>query len=163
MFSKRTTAALFAIAVASSLIIASGFVGSAFAAKKEKDGETNTIIDPNGEGMSKSLGTNAGDTNGSPGDASNSRTTKDLKSLFKCQSGAAKDDDLTLAEVENCYRQVDEGQGQADQSSATRGNAQSEEGQPEVIKSDLLHGQKSGLKGLLGGFPALAGTPQPGQ
>jgi hypothetical protein len=36
MFTNRTMAALFAIAIASSLIVASGFVGSVFAAKKVK-------------------------------------------------------------------------------------------------------------------------------
>jgi hypothetical protein len=36
MFNKGITAALFAIAIASSLIVASGFVGSAYAAKKVK-------------------------------------------------------------------------------------------------------------------------------
>ena|SRR5919198_3060253 len=39
MFNKRTTWALFAIAIASSLIVASGFVGSAYAAKKVKQHE----------------------------------------------------------------------------------------------------------------------------
>ena len=36
MFSKRTMAALFAIAITSSLIVATGLVGSAFAAIKDK-------------------------------------------------------------------------------------------------------------------------------
>jgi hypothetical protein len=44
MFNKRITAALFAIAIASSLIVASGFVGSAYAAKKVKEHEYATIL-----------------------------------------------------------------------------------------------------------------------
>jgi hypothetical protein len=39
MFNKRIMAALFAIAIASSLIVVSGFVGSAYAAKKVKQHE----------------------------------------------------------------------------------------------------------------------------
>ncbi|MFL6327942.1 MAG: hypothetical protein ACJ71I_10745, partial [Nitrososphaeraceae archaeon] len=44
MFNKRITAALFAIAIASSLIVASGFVGSAYAAKKIKEHEYAMIL-----------------------------------------------------------------------------------------------------------------------
>jgi hypothetical protein len=44
MFNKRITAALFAIAIASSLIVASGFVGSAYAAKKVKQHEYGMIL-----------------------------------------------------------------------------------------------------------------------
>jgi hypothetical protein len=44
MFNKRITAALFVIAIASSLIVASGFVGSAYAAKKVKQHEYGMIL-----------------------------------------------------------------------------------------------------------------------
>src|SRR5438093_7608088 len=44
MFDKRTTWAIFAIAIASSLIVASGFVGSAYAAKKVKQHEYDTSL-----------------------------------------------------------------------------------------------------------------------
>jgi hypothetical protein len=44
MFDKRITAALFAIAIASSLIVASGFVGSAYAAKKVKQHKYDMIL-----------------------------------------------------------------------------------------------------------------------
>jgi hypothetical protein len=42
MFNKRTMAALFTIAIASSLIVVSGFIGSAYAAKKVKQHEHGT-------------------------------------------------------------------------------------------------------------------------
>src|SRR5919197_4950366 len=113
MFTNRTTAALFAIAIASSLIVASGFVGSAFAAKKARDGQGNTIIGPNVTDKSsspKSQSANAGDSSGAIGDT-NGLSAKELKKLSKCQSGAAADGDLTLADVKDCYRQVfDQGQ-----------------------------------------------------
>jgi hypothetical protein len=126
MFSKEITAAFFVIAIASSLIVASGgFVGSAFAAKKGKDSDvvTNTMTDPNGTDNSsspKSQSTNAGDSNLTTGSA-NSISGKDLKSLSKCQSGAAKDGDLTLTEVNDCYGQVFNhgGQGQEQQKSSS--------------------------------------------
>jgi hypothetical protein len=113
MFTKGTTAALFAIAVASSLIVVSGggLVGSAFAAKKGRDSAavTNTIMtDPNGTDNSsstKSQKTNAGDSSPTAGNP-NSISGKDFKSLSKCQSDAAKDGDFTLNEVNDCYGQV---------------------------------------------------------
>jgi hypothetical protein len=58
-----------------------------------------------------------GDTNG--------LSQKELKKLSKCESGSAADDDLTLGEVKDCYRQVfDQGQGQdkEDQSSSPLNN-----------------------------------------
>jgi hypothetical protein len=131
MFTRRITSALFAIAIASSLILVSGgLVGSAFAAKKERDGQTNTITDPNGIDISstpKSHSENTGDSNGITGD-SNGFSSKELKKLSKCQSDAAADGDLTLADVKDCYRQMrDQGQGQEqeqgkeDQSSSAQG------------------------------------------
>jgi ABC-type antimicrobial peptide transport system permease subunit len=107
MFTRRITSALFAIAIASSLITASSLVGSALA-KKEKDGQTNTITDPNGTDVSstpKSQSANVGGSSGTTDDTGGV-SAKDLKSLSKCQSGAAKDGDLTLAEVKDCYSQV---------------------------------------------------------
>ena len=120
MFGKRITAALFAIAIASSLIVVSGgFVGSAFAAKKVKQDEYGTVpavASDKGKDKSalpavlrddspKSHSANAGDSGDTTGDNSGI-SAKDLKSLSKCQSGAAADGDLTLAEVRDCYRQV---------------------------------------------------------
>jgi hypothetical protein len=131
MFTKRTTAALFTIAIASSLIVVSGgFVGSAFA--KKASGTSSTDEDKSSlpavlrddspkskstnagdsggttgdtSGISAKKSTNAGDSGGTTGDTSGI-SAKDLKSLSKCQSGAAADGDLTQAEVTDCYNQV---------------------------------------------------------
>lgn len=125
--------ALFTIAIASSLIAVSGFVGSAYAAtKKEKVKENNeneygtvpTVSlgkDNKGDDSTdklpavlrsedssddqKSKSTNADGPSAVTGDTT-SISAKDLKSLSKCQSGAAADGDLTLAEVKDCYSQV---------------------------------------------------------
>jgi|SRR5215212_10782956 len=120
MFTKRTMAALFTIAIASSLIVVGGFVGSAFAAKKvKKQDEYGTVpavaLDKAKEksplpavlrdDSPKSHSANAGDSGGSTGGSSGT-STKDLKSLSKCESGAAADGDLTQAEVRACYHQV---------------------------------------------------------
>ncbi|MFL6462323.1 MAG: hypothetical protein ACJ71J_15510 [Nitrososphaeraceae archaeon] len=165
MFTKRTTAALFAIAIASSLIVASSFVGFAFAAKKEGSATypKNTITNSDGEDKSssrKSAASSAGDISRATGDT-NGLSTKELKKLSKCQSGSAADGDLTLAEVKDCYSQVfDQGQGQGkDQSSSARGNDQSDDQQGEQqvkqgeqqVKPTYLQGQKTGL--MREGFP----------
>jgi hypothetical protein len=120
MFTNRTMAALFTIAIASSLIVVSGgFVGSVFAAKKVKQDEYGTVptvaLGKSKDKSSlpavlrddspKSQSTNAGDSGGTKGD-SNDISAKELKSLSKCQSGAAADGDLTQAEVTDCYSQV---------------------------------------------------------
>ena len=163
MYSKRTKAALFAIAIASSLIfVGGGFVGAAFAAKKGRDNAvTNTITDPNGTDNSspKSQSTNAGDSSPSTGDASsssNSNSAKDLKSLSKCQSDAAKDGDLTLSEVHDCYGQVFGQGGQeqgTDQSSSGPANDQSQGGQGQQQQQQLssLNGKDIGK--MREGFP----------
>jgi hypothetical protein len=97
MFIKRktaTTTALFTIALASSLIAASGFAGLAFAAThKGKDEVTNV-------------------------------SQKDLKGFSKCVSGAAVDHDLNLAKVKSCYSQIfGNGLGEGiDQSRSIQGN-----------------------------------------
>ena len=100
----------------SSLILASGLIGSAFAAKKNKGNDnppTNTII--NSEGTDKSSSPQSQSVNGGGigGDDSSASTgnsngisAKELKSLSKCQAGAAQDGDLTQTEVYDCYSQV---------------------------------------------------------
>jgi hypothetical protein len=109
MFTKRTTAALFTIAIASSLLVVSGgFVGSTIAAAKKvtnenKDNAFKTLS--NDKTNSQFQTADAGDSNESTGDTS-SVSAKDLKSLSKCESNAAADGDLTSAEVADCYRQV---------------------------------------------------------
>jgi hypothetical protein len=110
MFTKRTTAALFTIAIASSLIVVSGgFVGSAFAKKasatSSTDEDKSSLPAVLRDDSPKSKSTNAGDSGGTTGDTSGI-SAKDLKSLSKCQSGAAADGDLTQAEVTDCYSQV---------------------------------------------------------
>jgi hypothetical protein len=112
MLTNRTImVALFAIAVATSLVVVSGgFVGSAFAAKKASDTSSmdedkSSLPAVLGDDSPKSKSINADDSSGSTGDTS-SISAKDLKSLSKCQSGAAEDGDLTQAEVTDCYRQV---------------------------------------------------------
>jgi hypothetical protein len=48
---------------------------------------------------------NAGDSSDTTGHTSGI-SAKDLKSLSKCESGAAADGDLTQAEVTDCYSKV---------------------------------------------------------
>jgi hypothetical protein len=80
MFNKGITAALFAIAIASSLIVVSGFVGSAYAAKKVKQHEYDmnpavpfsgfpAVLDKDKSISLKSHSENAGDLGWAIGDA----------------------------------------------------------------------------------------------
>jgi hypothetical protein len=89
MFTKRTMAALFTIAMASSLITVSGsLVGSAFA--KKASGTSSTDEDKSNTGdISLDISAN-----------------KFLKSLSKCESRAAADGDLTQVEVTDCFHQI---------------------------------------------------------
>jgi hypothetical protein len=137
MLTNRTRVALFAIAIASSVIVASGgLVSSAFADTKKvtnqnplsylsfpitvggqkssfpmsksangADSGDNTAPPVSRDNSPKSQSANAGDPSGAAGDTSGI-SAKDLKSLSKCESGAAADGDLTQAEVTDCYRQV---------------------------------------------------------
>jgi hypothetical protein len=140
MFTNRTMAALFTIAVASSsLLVSSGLVGSVFAVmEKVTTYSMVPIISVGQHKSSSSMPQSANDVGG--GDSSDNTypavlrkdesslpmlqsanpdsdsdwTTADtnavpakyLKSLSKCQSGAAADGDLTAAEVMDCYHQV---------------------------------------------------------
>ena len=118
MISDRTMAALFTIAIATSLILVSdGLVWSALA-KKEKQNGTDMVPTVSssskdsssppavlGDDSTKSGSTNADDSSGSTGDTSGI-SAKNLRSLSKCQSSAAEDGDLTQAEVTDCYHQV---------------------------------------------------------
>ena len=111
MFTNRTTAALFVIAIASSLIVVSGggFVGSALAKKAKQADESGTApMVALGEEKSSSPKSQSADTGGSSGTTGDTGgvSAKDLKSLSKCQSSAAADGDLTQAEVADCYSQV---------------------------------------------------------
>jgi hypothetical protein len=109
MFTSRTImTAIFTIAIASSLIVVSGgLVGSAFAKKasgtSSMDEDKSSLPAVLRDDSPKSSA-NAGDSSGNTGDTS-AISAKDLKSLSKCESGAAVDGDLTQAEVTDCYRQ----------------------------------------------------------
>ena len=123
MFNSKTImAALFTIAIASSLVAVSGFVGFAYAAKKEansgtvptlslskedkkKDSQSDlpAVLRPETKSdPQKTPSASADDSSGSTGDSSGV-SAKALKGLSKCQSHAAADGDLTLAEVKDCY------------------------------------------------------------
>src|SRR5919205_251815 len=107
MFTNRIMAALFTIAIATSLIVVSGGLVGFALAKKEKQNGSDMV--PTVSSSSKDSSTtpvvlgddstkSAGDTSGVSG--------KNLRSLSKCQSTAAEDGDLTQAEVTDCYHQV---------------------------------------------------------
>jgi hypothetical protein len=125
MSNNRTImAALFTIAIASSLVAVSGFVGSAYAAKREvnsgtvptlsldkedkkKDNQSDlpAVLRPESKSdPQKTPSADAGDSSG-PREDTSGVSAKALKSLSKCQSRAAADGDLTLAEVKDCYNQ----------------------------------------------------------
>lgn len=124
MFATKTSAALIAIVIASSLIVVSGsgIASSAFAAKKENQKSDDSMYkilsgqDKSDRGKSQS--TSSADLSVA-GENTNYLSTKELKKLSKCQSDAAADSDLTLGEVKDCYSQLsDQGQkqGKEDQS-----------------------------------------------
>ena len=153
MLNNRTImAALFAIAIASSLIVAGGgIIGSAFAAKKTNqksdDGTYTTLSDGKG-GVSgpRSNTANLPDSGPSPQDSNsngNSVPKSDLNSLSKCQSGAAADGDLTLPELKHCYSQsFNQGQDKPENINSAQGNDQAQNG-PEQQKSSSLPEPKS--------------------
>jgi hypothetical protein len=123
MFHNKTImAALFTIAIASSLIAVSGFVGFAYAAKKDptsgtvptlsmskedkkKDNQSDlpAVLRPESKSdPQKTPSAYGGDSSGSAGDT-NGVSAKALKGLSKCQTHSAADGDLTLSEVKDCY------------------------------------------------------------
>jgi|ERR687885_3011266 hypothetical protein len=118
MLSNRTNAALFAIAIASSLLVVSsgGLVGTVFAKKAksavstaEDDASLPAVLRPDSSNSDpqKTPSADTGDSlSGSTGGDTSSISPKDLKSLSNCESDAAADGDLTQAEVTDCYLQV---------------------------------------------------------
>jgi hypothetical protein len=119
MISDRTMAALFTIAIATSLILVSdGLVWSALAKKEKQNGtdmvptvsssskDSSSPLAVLGDDSTKSGSVNADDSSGGIGDTSGNISGKDLRTLSKCQSGAAEDGDLTQDEVTDCYHQV---------------------------------------------------------
>ena len=137
MFTKRTTAALFAIALASSLIIASGFAGFAFAAKKGKGNSvTDTMTNSDDSGGDSN---NNNNNNNNPSASSDSQTPNDptgsidktnnpltemQSSLLKCLNGNGSGASLNLAKIKSCVGQLTSGgvgQDTEDQSSPAQG------------------------------------------
>jgi hypothetical protein len=119
MFTKRNTIALFAIALAASLIVASGFVGFAFAAKKGIDKTTDATTnsddnrDSNNNDNPASSNSQTPSTNG-PISPNTSPSEKQLKNFFSCISGDATDRNLKLGKIKSCYGQAfDSGLGQS--------------------------------------------------
>ena len=97
-------------------------------------------------GNSDSSNTQSDNNDGSNGSTwDTSRVpAKDLKSLSKCESGAAADGDLTLPELKHCYTQaLDQGQDKPENSqNSAQGNDQAQNG-PEQQKSSSLPEPKS--------------------
>jgi hypothetical protein len=74
---------------------------------------------------------------------SNNLSQSDLKSLSKCQSGAAADGDLTLPELKHCYTQAfSQGQDKPENVNSVQGNDQPQNG-PKQQKSSSLPEPKS--------------------
>ena len=98
-------AALFTIAIASSLItVSGGFVGSAFA---KKASGTSSMDEDKSSDSPRSHSATAGNPSENTGDISLDISAKEfLKSLSKCESRAAADGDLTQAEVTDCFHQI---------------------------------------------------------
>ena len=160
MFSNRTMAALFTIAIATSLVVVSGGGGivvvSAFAkkAKQDESGTVPTVSSSLGKDTSsmaavlrpdssrsdahKTPSADAGDSSsGTTGDT-NGVSAKDLKSLSKCQAVAAADGDLTLSELKDCYTKAfNQGQDKPEDLNSAQGNDQPENGS-ELKKSSSL-------------------------
>ena len=112
MFTNRTKVALFAIVIASSVIVVSGgLVGSAFAVTEKVTNQNAYSMVPiislgqDKSSFPMSQSANPDDSEWTTADT-NAIPAKDLKSLSKCESSAAADGDLILAEVIDCYHQV---------------------------------------------------------
>jgi hypothetical protein len=147
MLNNRTImAALFAIAIASSLIVASGgIVGSAFAAKKTSlksgDGTYTTLSDgKDGASSPRSNTANLPDSNGV--------SKSDMNTLSKCQFGAAADGDLTLPELKHCYTQVfNQGQDKPENSqNSAQGNDQAQNRLEQQKSSSLSEPKSSSMR-----------------
>jgi hypothetical protein len=145
---RRMMSALFAIAVASSLMVASGGIaGSAFAAKKNSQKSDTTLPDGK-DGVSGPMSNtvNLPNSGTSPQDSNsngNSVSKSDLNSLSKCQSGAAADGDLTLSELKHCYTQAfNQGQDKPENINSAQVIDQPQNG-PQQQKSSSLPEPKS--------------------
>jgi hypothetical protein len=145
---RRMMSAVFAIAVASLLMVASGGIaGSAFAAKKNSQKSDTTLPDGK-DGVSGPMSNtvNLPNSGTSPQDSNsngNSVSKSDLNSLSKCQSGAAADGDLTLSELKHCYTQAfNQGQDKPENINSAQAIDQPQNG-PQQQKSSSLPEPKS--------------------
>jgi len=145
---RRMMSALFAIAVASSLMVASGGIaGSAFAAKKNSQKSDTTLPDGK-DGVSGPMSNtvnlpNSGTIPQDSNSNGNSVSKSDLNSLSKCQSGAAADGDLTLSELKHCYTQAfNQGQDKPENINSAQVIDQPQNG-PQQQKSSSLPEPKS--------------------
>ena len=142
--SKTMMAALFTIALVSLLLAVNSEAGLAYAARNQvANTMTRQSSDAGNNDSSNTQSDNNGGSNGSTGDSS-TVPAKDLKSLSKCQSGAAADGDLTLPELKHCYTQAfNQGQDKPENSqNSAQGNDQAQNG-PEQQKSISLPEPKS--------------------
>jgi hypothetical protein len=115
MLSNRTKAALFAIAIASSLlVVSSGSLVGTVLAKKAKSTDSAAedgaslpaVLRPDGKSdPQKTPSADAGDSLSGPTGDTSSISPKDLKKLSNCESDAAADGELTQTEVMDCYHQ----------------------------------------------------------
>jgi hypothetical protein len=145
---RRMMSAVFAIAVASLLMVASGGIaGSAFAAKKNSQRSDTTLSDGK-DGVSGPMSNtvNLPNSGTSPQDSNsngNSVSKSDLNSLSKCQSGAAADGGLTLSELKHCYTQAfNHGQDKPENINSAQAIDQPQKG-PQQQKSSSLPEPKS--------------------
>src|SRR5919202_1251708 len=137
-------AALFAIAIASSLIVAGGgIIGSAFAAKKtsqKSDEGTYTTLSDGKDGVS---GPRSNTANLPNSGTSHQDSNSNGNSVSKSQSAAAADGDLTLSELKHCYTQVvNKGQDKPENINSAQGNDQTQNG-PKQQKTSSLPEPKS--------------------
>lgn len=113
MVTNRTImAAMFTIAIASSLVAISGLISSAhaFAAKKQIEHGTAPLValtkDRPIPTKSQNANTNAQKTPSLALGSPDAVSEKQVKSLSKCENTAAVDGDLTPADVKACYHKV---------------------------------------------------------
>jgi hypothetical protein len=113
MVTKRKTimAAMFTIAIATSLVaVSGGLIGSAHAIAAKKQTEYGTApqvsLAKDKPSSTKPQKTNSYETQGSALGSPDAVSEKQIKSLSRCENAAATDSDLTLADVKACYNKV---------------------------------------------------------
>lgn len=157
MLNNRTImAALFTIAIASSLLVASGgMIGSAFAAKKNSQKSDDGTYTTSSDGKNNVSGPRSNTANLPNSRASSQDTNSntngvsqsDLKSLSNCQSVAAADGDLTLPELKDCYAQAfKQGQDKPEKIDSAQGNDQPEHGSKLQMSSSLPEPKSTSMR-----------------